>query len=166
MPDQTDRLRFPLLIAGQAQKEMTHNEALALADILVQPIVQSVAPVGVPASPTFGQCWIVGASATGAWTGQDGAIACWTSGGWRFSAPFEGMTAWSVAYTATVRRSGAVWTIGTLTATKLSIGGNQVVSARQAAIPNPGGGATIDSEARVALAAILSALRTHGLIFP
>ena len=45
----SDRLKLPLLAAAQAQKEVTHNEALALADIAVQAVVQAVAPVIVPA---------------------------------------------------------------------------------------------------------------------
>ena len=92
----SDRLKLPMLAAAQAQKEVTHNEALALADIAVQAVVQSVGPVAVPASPVVGQCWIVGAEPTGAWTGRAGAIAAWTSGGWRFVLPFEGMQAWKI----------------------------------------------------------------------
>jgi len=33
----TPRLALPLLAVAQAQKEVTHNEALALLDLLVQP---------------------------------------------------------------------------------------------------------------------------------
>lgn len=44
------------------------------------------------------------------------------------------------------------------------IGGQQVVGARGAAIAGPAGGAMVDSEARAAIAQILSALGTHGLI--
>ena len=75
MSETSDRLKFPLLASGQAQKEATHNEALALADMLMQPVVQSVAPASVPASPQPGQCWIIGTGATGAWAGHDGALA-------------------------------------------------------------------------------------------
>jgi len=166
MPDTSDRLKLPLLTAGQAQKEVTHNEALALADMLVQPVVQSVAPASVPGAPQPGQCWIVGAGATGDWAGQDGALACWTSGGWRFAAAFEGMTAWNLATGSFVRRSASAWLAGVLAGSRLDINGVQVIAARQAAIANPSGGTTIDAEARVALAAILASLRTHGLIAP
>lgn len=44
------------------------------------------------------------------------------------------------------------------------INGTQVVGARQSAIANASGGATIDTEARTALNAVLAALRAHGLI--
>ena len=45
-------------------------------------------------------------------------------------------------------------------------GGNQVVSARQAAVADAAGGAVIDVEARAALNDLLAKLRTHGLIAP
>ncbi len=160
----TDRLALPLLAAAQAQKEVTHNEALALLDATVQPVVVSVAPATIPASPTTGQCWIVGVGATGAWAGHDGALAVWTSGGWRFISPFDGLQAWSIADSATVRREGASWVTGVLKGQQLSIGGVQVVGSRQSAIGTPSGGSNVDAEARSAIAAILSTLRTHGLI--
>lgn len=163
MAAQSDRLRLPLLAAAQAQKEMTHNEALVLADILIQAVVQSVAPASVPATPLVGQCWIVGGSPTGAWSGHSDAIAAWTSGGWRFAAAFEGMTVWSIADAAAVRRGPTAWVVGELTAANLSVGGQQVVGARQPRIAAPSGGVTIDIQARTALAALIAGLETHGL---
>lgn len=60
-------------------------------------------------------------------------------------------------------RSGA-WEKGNVRAQKMSVGGNQVVGPQLPAIPDPTGGASVDSEARAALAAILARLRAHGLI--
>jgi hypothetical protein len=160
----TERLKLPFLAVAQAQKEMTHNEALALLDIAVQPVVQAVAPVIVPASPVAGQCWVVGAAPIGDWAGQAGALAAWTTGGWRFIAPFEGMTVWSVADAVGVRRTGSAWVVGQVTATKISIAGQQVVGPRSSAIALPTGGTVIDSQARVAIAAMLGMLTSHGLI--
>ncbi len=164
MTDQTARLGMPLISAGQAQKEITHNEALVIADMAIQPVVVDIAPAAIPASPVAGQCWIVGQGASGAWQGHDGNLACWTGAGWRFVVPFTGMTAWSLATGLIARRTASDWVQGAMTAATLSVSGNQVVAARQPAIASPTGGATIDSEARLALGSILSALRTHGLI--
>lgn len=49
------------------------------------------------------------------------------------------------------------------TAGHLSIGGNQVVTVRQAAITAPTGGSTIDTQARTAINDIRTALQNHGL---
>ena len=159
----SDRLKFPLLAAAQAQKEVTHNEALALADIAVQAVVQSVAPAVVPSTPGLGQCWIVGAVPTGPWAGHAGAIAAWTGGGWRFVAALEGMQVWSIADGVTVRRGSTSWDVGTVPASSIAIGGQQVVGARRTRVIAPSGGTTIDVQSRAAIAALITGLEAHGL---
>jgi hypothetical protein len=161
----TERLKLPYLAVAQAQKEITHNEALALLDVAVQPVVQSVAPPAVPASPIAGQCWIVGLAPTGEWAGQPGTLAAWTAGGWRFVAPFEGMTVWSIADGMGARRSGSAWVVGQVTAAKLLVAGQQVVGARRPAVAAPTGGVIVDLQARAAVVAMLETLASHGLIF-
>lgn len=160
----TDRLHLPLLATAQAQKEMTHNEALTLLDGAVQPVVLSIAPATVPVSPVAGQSWIVGASAPGDWTGHDGALATWTAGGWRFVAPFDGMAVWSLADAMSARHNAGVWEIGKVAASAVFVNGDHVVGAREPAIADPAGGTTVDGEARGAITGILDVLRTHGLI--
>jgi len=160
----TARLGLEQILPGQAQKEVSHNEALALLDLLVQPVVQDAGLDTPPGSPLPGQAWIVGTAPTGDWAGHAGALAGWTDGGWRFAPPFEGMAAWSVQSGTIARFSGGVWASGVLRGTVVMVDGEAVVGPRQPAITTPSGGATIDAEARVALAAILAALRTHGLV--
>jgi Protein of unknown function (DUF2793) len=160
---QSDRLKLPLLAAAQAQKEVTHNEALALADIAIQAVVQAVAPASVPASPLPGQCWIVGNAPTGAWAGQAGRIAGWTSGGWRFLTPFEGMQVWSVADGVAARREGTNWVVGIVTAGILKIGNVQVVGTQRGRVVAPTGGPTVDTQARAAIAALIAGLEAHGM---
>lgn len=162
----TPRFGLPLLAAGQAGKELTHNEALALLDLLVQPMVQAMGTVTPPADPAVGQCWIVGIGATGAWAGQGARMAGWTGGGWRFLEPFEGMEVWDVSQAIPIAYRGGVWQEGDVAARRLTIAGEQVVGAREPAIADPVGGATVDDRARATLAAILVALRHHGLIAP
>lgn len=162
--DMTARLALPLLDAGQAQKEMTHNAALALLDIAVQPVVVAGDLDTPPETPQPGECWLVGTAPTGEWTGQAGAIAGWTAAGWRFVAPADGMTVWLADRQVTARRIGGAWVAGELRGDRVVIGGVAVVGARGAAIADPVGGNVIDGEARATLASILSMLRTHGLI--
>ena len=65
--------------------------------------------------------------------------------------------------TYAVYRNGA-WELGMVRGSALVIGGEQVVGQRATAIASPAGGSVIDVEGRVAIAAILDALRLHGLI--
>lgn len=165
MTDETTaRLALPLLQPGQAQKELYHNEALALLDIAAQAVVEAVGVDTPPASPTLGACWVVGGAPNGGWTGQAQAIAGWTSGGWRFVAAREGMLVWNRSEGQPSRFDGVGWRSGELRGRVLMIGGDQVVGARRPAIAEPAGGTHIDSEVRATVTAILAALRTHGLI--
>ncbi len=165
MSDETSvRLGLPLLQTGQAQKELSHNEALTLLDFAVQAVVEAVGVNTPPAAPPAGACWVVGAAPSGAWTGQAQALAGWSAGGWRFLPAREGMVAWSREDGTIARFSDGGWTVGRLRGTQLELAGNVVVGARQAAIAAPTGGSVADTEGRTAIAAILAALRTHGLI--
>ena len=164
MTDLSTRFSLPFLQSGQAQKELYHNEALALLDFAIHPIAQALDINAPPASPLVGQCWIVGSAPTGAWAGQAGALAGWTGGGWRFVAAVDGMMVWLAAEGTWARRAGDAWIIGDLPVRNISIGGNQVVGPRQPSIREPSGGAAIDVESRMAIASILGAIRAHGLI--
>lgn len=158
------RLGLPLLQAGQAQKELWHNEALVLLDCIVQPSVVAVGLDLPPDSPAPGGCWIVGTAPTGAWSGQARAIAGWTEGGWRFVAPQPGMRVWSCADAVDARYDGTDWSIGTLIGNHLVLGGVAMLGTRQSAIAAPANGTIIDVESRAVLGAILSALQSLGLI--
>lgn len=164
MTDATARFALPLLAAGQAQKELFHNEALARIDALLQPVVEAIGQNDPPASPSPGQCWIVGAAPSGGWAGQAASLAAWTEGGWRFVAPRTGMALWSLADGLPVRFDGGGWIVGAVAAARIVVGGVPVVGAQRPAIPDPAGGAVLDVEARAILSAVLAAMRQHGLI--
>jgi len=141
----TARFALPLLAMAQAQKEVTHNEALTLLDALVQPVVEDGPQAVPPSAPAAGQGWIVGAGASGAWAGKDGGLALWTSGGWRFVAPRPGMRTHRLSDGGWLRFDGVAWV-------------------EPGPIASPVGGATVDSEARAAIAAVILALVGHGLL--
>jgi hypothetical protein len=164
--DTTARLALPLLQAGQAQKEMTHNEALARLDLAVQARVETMGLNDPPADPAAGGCWIVGPAPTGAWAGNAGVLAGWTADGWRFVAPIEGMEAWVADQAVRARYGGGAWQAGELAGKQLLIDGVKVIGVQESAIADPAGGTTIDAEARATIGAILAALRGHGLIAP
>jgi hypothetical protein len=119
-----------------------------------------------PSSPAVGVSYIVSSAPTGAWAGKSQCLAGYTSGGWRFVTPFEGLTAFvrSTATWATYR--AGTWEIGLLRGASVVIGGQQVIGSRAAAISSASGGTTIDVQARAVIDQILTALRQHGLIAP
>jgi hypothetical protein len=162
--DMTPRWALPLLFAGQAQKEVFHNEALTLVDALLHGRAESADVANPPGTPEIGQCWIVAAGASGAWAGQAGAIAVWSEGGWRFVAARAGVAMDVADRGHRLFHDGTDWRDSAVRSDGLYVDDQRVIAARQAAIPAPIGGAVIDVEARTTLATILSALRAHGLI--
>lgn len=161
---QTARLGIPYLQAAQIAKEATVNEGLAALDLAVCAAVDGFLVNTPPASPAVGSCYIIGVNPSGAWIGHASALAGYTAGGWRFIAAFEGLTVFDKASGQFATFASGSWDIGQVHAAKVSIGGNQVVGARLAAVTDPTGGTTIDTEARNAIATVLARLRQHGLI--
>lgn len=97
MPDTTARLGLPIMAPAQAQKHVTHNEALLLLDGATQLVLDGIDTETPPATPTSGETHHVGPNPSGAWTLQAGAIAQWQSDQWVFQAPRNGWRAWDVA---------------------------------------------------------------------
>jgi hypothetical protein len=107
----TPRLALPAIEAAQAQKHVTHNEALILLDALTQLSVESRALSAPPGSPAEGACYIPATGASGDWTGWDGQIALY-SGGWLRIIPVSGLKAWVKAERLTVTYEDGVWRDG------------------------------------------------------
>ncbi len=105
----TTHLGLPLIAAAQAQKHVTHNEALQVLDALVQLAVADSDRTAPPASPGEGDRHIVAAGATGAWSGHEGEIAAFLSGGWVFVAPRRGFVALEAAGNRLLIHDGADW---------------------------------------------------------
>ena len=164
MSEATPRLGLPFILPGQAQKELFHNEALATVDALIHAAAETAPLASPPAAPQPGQSWLVAAPATGAWVGKDHHLASWTDGGWRFAAPVPGMRVWVGSRSLWVHWTGSAWSEGELSGSLLVVEGQQVVGKRQPAVPSPSGGTIIDAEARSAVAALIVALKSHGLI--
>jgi hypothetical protein len=160
----TPRLAFPYVLQSQSQKEVTVNSALNRLDALLQAVVEDMDLAAPPASPAEGGLWIVASGGSGAWAGHDGELAHFIGGAWTFYTPPEGMRLWVKDDGVSARRTAGGWDRGVLAATSVTIDGEQVVGARQAAIPDAAGGGTQDSEARAAINALLAACRNHGLI--
>jgi hypothetical protein len=91
---ETPRLALPLIAAAQAQKHVTHNEALGLVDALVHLAVKDRGLAAPPAGAETGDRHIVAAGASGAWAGHGGHVAEREEGTWRFLVPRAGWLAW------------------------------------------------------------------------
>lgn len=161
----TPRLALPLLQAGQAQKEIAHNEALTVIDALVHARAASADLGTPPGAPMAGQCWIVPEGASGAWSGRGGALALWTDGGWRFLSPPAGARVWvdDRANAMVIDGTGA-WGDAPDRPDGYYVAAHKVIGARGSAIGDPVGGSVVDIQGRAAIVAILDAMRAHGLI--
>ena len=151
---------------GCAGRSMILRGALQCIDFLLCPVVEEPPRQAPPASPVIGQAFVIGVGASGAWAGHDGKIAGFGEGGWRFIAAIEGIGVIDRSSGEILLRRGGSWEAGIVRGQEVRLGGQKVVGARQAAIASPAGGTTIDIEGRTAIASVLSALRSHGLIAP
>ncbi len=124
MPDETTILSLPLILPAQAQKHVTHNEAIAALDLIVQLAVIDRTLTTAPALPALGDRHIVAVGATGPWVGQAGRIALYTATGWQFTQPLAGWQAHVLAEGQTAVFDGLVWEAlsdGPLTVTQLGV---------------------------------------------
>lgn len=110
-PAQTSAvLALPYLMPSQAQKHVTHNEALQMLDALVQLSAEGFGAATPPASPALGETHILNSAPSGAWAGQGHAIAVWQGEGWLFLAPRPGWRAWGIAEQELRVWDGSAWT--------------------------------------------------------
>lgn len=107
--DETTKLKLPYIMAAQAQKHVTHNEAIRALDAVVQIGVADRDLAAPPASPAEGDSYIVAAGASGAWAGHDGKVAAWQDGAWSFHAPQEGWLAWVCDEDVLLAWDGTAW---------------------------------------------------------
>tara|TARA_R110000850_G_scaffold36890_4_gene97210 strand:- start:78 stop:527 length:450 start_codon:yes stop_codon:yes gene_type:complete len=143
---ETPRFRLPQLAAGQAHKELFHNEALARIDFLLHPIVQAIETDPAALMPVAGQSWLVGTDAISDWLEQDDKIAGWTGNGWLFLSPLPLMRIYieSSDRFAYYRDS---WQLSD-------------------EVSGPAGGGIVDTEARAVIESILVALTAQGILSP
>lgn len=90
----TANLGLPFILPSQAQKHVTHNEALRALDAIVQLSVLDLDRASPPDEPQEGERHIVAAGASGVWAGKDEQIAAFQDGAWMFYSPLPGWLAW------------------------------------------------------------------------
>ena len=107
----TTHLGLPYLLAAQAQKHITHNEALRLLDAMVQLSVLDRMRTTPPASPADGDRHLVASGATGLWAGWDLNIAFWVDGAWIRLVPRTGWMVWVAAESLFLVWTGSAWDV-------------------------------------------------------
>jgi hypothetical protein len=158
----TPRLALPLIAAGQAQKDVTHNEAVLALDRLVALVVASRSLTVPPATPPSGACYIVPSAGGAAWGHPAGTLMYWQDSGWLAASPRDGQIVLLDDEEVMLVRHGdwqARWPTAGLT-----INGRTLLAATPAMIVPPSGGGTVDSEARATLTSLLTALQQQGII--
>ena len=141
-------LGLPFILAAQAQKHVTHNEAIRGLDAVVQLMVLDRNLAAAPASPADGARYIVAAAATGVWAGQTNNIAAYQDGAWAFYLPKEGWIAWIADEDIAAAWTGTVWS-------KISTGG-------AGSYTTLGINATADATNKLALASAASLFNHAG----
>ncbi len=144
---ETALLNIPYIMAAQAQKHVTHNEALRILDALVHLAVEDRDRSDPPADPAEGQRHALGEAPTGVFAGQAGHIAAFQDGAWTFHMPQEGWLVWDKAETALFVFDDGGWT---------------PVSADMDSLPYLGINATADETNRLALASESTLLSHDG----
>lgn len=109
MSNASPRFGLPYILPSQAQKHVTHNEAIEALDTMLHLTVQTRDAETPPAAPQQGQTWALGAAPIGDWAGQAGKIAHWDGLGWLFLDPAAGMRAWDVSVSTLVAYDGTDW---------------------------------------------------------
>ena len=109
MSDITTHLLLPYILPAQAQKHVTHNEALRLLDAMVQLSVLDRDLTAPPASPADGDRYIVASGATGLWVGWDLNVTTWVDGVWMRLVPRPGWLAWIADEATFAVWNGSVW---------------------------------------------------------
>jgi hypothetical protein len=109
MPDSSPALSLPYIQPSQAQKHVTHNEALRILDAVTQLSVQSGTLTQAPAVPVSGDRYLVGLGATGDWAGQDRKVAIHDGTDWYYFQPSEGWRADVIPTGAQLRFNGTSW---------------------------------------------------------
>lgn len=103
----TPKIGLQILTEAQEDKELTVNANSYLLDAILNGVLaQQTTP---PGSPAAGDAYIVSATATGAWAGQQNKIAYFYNGGWSFITPAAGLSVLVLGSTATAYYTGSAW---------------------------------------------------------
>jgi hypothetical protein len=114
----TPNLVLDYISSSQAQKEVTHNDALNDLDFLTKTSIIDYTISTPPGSPATGASYIIGPSPTGAWTGFANALTGYYAG-WSIKPPQAGWTVWTQNGNRVLYYNGSAWAL--LTTPKIDV---------------------------------------------
>lgn len=106
---ETFHLRLPYIAAAQAQKHVTHNEALRALDAIVMLAVDDRDLSSPPPTPAEGARYLVKAPGADGFAGRDGQIAQYRDGAFEFHLPHAGWIAYVADEDALLVHDGDAW---------------------------------------------------------
>ena len=107
----TVHLGLPTIEGAQAQKHVTHNEALGILDALVMLSVIDRDVAAPPGSPAEGDRYLVKPPGSGGFAGKDNQVAHYIDGGWSFHAPAMGWVCYVEDEATLIAWNGSSWQV-------------------------------------------------------
>jgi hypothetical protein len=108
----SNRLGITELAATQVDRSVTVNEAIAKLEAGATCFAAiSIGDTAPPGSPAEGDLYVLGASPTGAWSGQGKYVAVYYNAAWFFLPPIEGALAYAQDDNAYYFYSGSAWAL-------------------------------------------------------
>lgn len=107
--EESRNLKLPYIMPSQAQKHITHNEALRMLDAVTHLSVRDRDLSSPPSEPADGVRYLVAEGSAGQWQGHEGHIAAFQDGAWQFFAPQEGWLCFVADEAALVAFDGTAW---------------------------------------------------------
>lgn len=107
----TPNTGMPEISQSQSSKEITHNQALRILDVLVPIALVQDKDLTTPPAHVAGNMYIVASGATGAWSGQANKLAYSDGSTWYFITPKNKWPAYVIDEAKQYRYNGSSWAI-------------------------------------------------------
>lgn len=109
MSETTLRHTLPYIMPSQAQKHVTHNEALRQIDVLSHLTLKGLDTNTPPQNPIEGDAYAIGAAPEGGFANYTGYIAAFVDGAWMFYPQVLGMIAFDETAESLIVRATEGW---------------------------------------------------------
>lgn len=109
----TPNTGMPEISQNQSSKEITHNQALRIIDVLIPVAIVQDKDLTTPPSHVAGNMYIVASGATGAWSGQANKLAYSDGSTWYFITPKNKWPSFVVDEAKQYRYNGSSWALDT-----------------------------------------------------